>query len=172
MAGVRVLVLGDAHVGQDLALDDDLGVGDRVLIDRDAARQHDRASAHPPGDRQLIGAQRGSRRLQAGREVNRRVQTNADRYWQRPAPGLGPGTQHVDVPAGGENDADHVRPLHAQHNIGARHHIGGGANLGPGRHIVGIGNGGGQPGARFHRHRRAQRDEFLHRFRRCGHARF
>ena len=62
-----------------------------------------------------------------------------------------------------------VRPLHAQHDARARQRRRPVAHVGPRRGVIAVGIGCAGAGSGLDRHLRAQRHEFLHRFRRRGH---
>ena len=114
MAAIGVLILSDAHAGQQLTFDNDLGAGDGFLRDADALNQLHRTLTQRAGDAQLVIAERRGRGFEAGANIDGRIETHIDGYRQRFACGLGLLAKHFDMAAGGKKHRQLIPALDAQ----------------------------------------------------------
>ena len=83
LAGVRILILADADIGQDFSFDHHLRIGDGEALHRDAVDQFHGSLADAAGDRQFIEANRRGGRLKTSCNVNNWIDTNAYRDRKR-----------------------------------------------------------------------------------------
>ena len=81
LASTRVLVLDDTFAAHKLALDNELGIRDSLRINGYAIAKLDSLSAQRTGNLQLVETIRGGRSLEAGSNLDGRV--NADAYGNR-----------------------------------------------------------------------------------------
>ena len=140
--------------GQDLALDDVLGVGDGVLLDADTGDQLHRVLTQGARDGELVKAKRGRGRLKAARHGNRRVHADGDGDGQR-LPKLGGPLGHgADVAGAGlQENRKLVLPLDAH---AVDRHI-----RKPGVRVGGIAHAEGDIGPRVHRRVRRRGDQLI-----------
>ena len=104
-------VLGDAHIGQDFALDDVLRPRQSLGIHSQTGALFHGPSAQCSGDGQFVEADGGHGRLEARAEIDGGIKPDADGHGQRLARGLGLGAEHVDVAARREPDGQGIRGL-------------------------------------------------------------
>ena len=109
------MILLNIGVGQQLALDNVLGVGDAILVDCLASGQLDRLLTDCARNGELIVANRRGGRLKTCTDLDSRVHANRNRDGERLAQRLGllaEGTQVTG--ARGEEHGDGIRALQAQ----------------------------------------------------------
>ncbi len=114
VAAVGVLILSDAHAGQQFAFNNDLGAGDGFLRDADALHQLHRALTQRAGHAQFVIAKRRGGGFEAGANIDGRIETHIDGYRQRFSGCLGFLAKHFDMAAGGKKHRQLIPALHAQ----------------------------------------------------------